>query len=116
MSVDSCFEVSERDRAMYIDTKIVAKLPKDIRALAKDRATVIVDGYIGRDADALSILAYATERGRFGEFAQKLEKHLRENMGFIDPGVRRLAEIAVVRLSELFFLQCYEELGINPRR
>jgi len=116
MSVDSCFEVSERNRAMYIDAKIVAKLPEDIRTSAKERAAAIVNGYIGRDADALSILAYAAERGRFDEFAQKLEKHLHTNMGFIDPGVRRLAEIAVVGLSERFLLQCYKELGINPRR
>ena len=116
MNVDSCFEIAEDKRATYIDNKIVAELPEGVKASAKALATSIVESYVGRDADALCILAYAAQRGRFDEFAQKLKKQCEENLGFVDPEIRRLADIPGARQAELFFLQCYEELGIKPRR
>lgn len=115
MGADSCFEVAEAQRTSFID-KIVAKLPEGVRASAKERAASIVDSYIGRDADALSILSYAAERGRFDEFAGKLEKQCRENLGFVDPGIRRGVVIPATLQAEAFFLQCYYELGIKSRR
>ena len=113
--IDSCFEISEQDRTRFIDRRIVARLPENVREQAKERATSITNNYIGRDSNALSILAYAAERGRFEEFAGKLEKHCREYLCFVDPGVRRLAIPDVIRTKN-FFIQCYQELGIKPRK
>ena len=115
MSGDLYFELSEDYRTRFIDSRIVEKLPRDSRQSAKERATSIVDIYVGRDSDALSILSYAAERGRFDEFAGKLEQQLRENLGFVDPEIRRFAEIPDVGKAQVFFLQCYEELGIQSR-
>src|SRR3989344_4771089 len=115
MSVDSCFEIPEDERIDYIDRKIVAKLPGDVKASAKERATLIVNNYIGLDANALSVLAYAAERDRFNEFAGKLEQYYHENIDFIDPEIRLLGGLPIMRRVGIFFIQCYKELGIQDR-
>lgn len=72
MSIDTCFIVPENVRSAFIDENIVGKLPENVREGAKIRATKIVTNYVGQDLNALSVLAYAAERGRFDEFAEKL--------------------------------------------
>ena len=115
MNVDSCFEILEDKIPEFIDRKIAAKLPEVDRAAAKERAISIVKMYEGRDTDAISILAYAAEHGRFHEFAEKLENYHGRDFAFIDPELRRWAELPGARKAERFFLQCYEDLGIKPR-
>ena len=70
--------------------------------------------YEGQDLNALSVLAYAAERGRFDEFLEKLEKHYEESLGYVHPEARRVAQIPGAVRAENFFIKCYESLGIKP--
>jgi len=87
------FLIEEGVRTPYIDENIVGKLPEDVRESAKERVIKIVNNYAGQDLNALSVLSYAAERGRFDEFAGKLEGHHQENLQFVHPKARRLEGI-----------------------
>jgi predicted unusual protein kinase regulating ubiquinone biosynthesis (AarF/ABC1/UbiB family) len=115
MSIDTCFMVPEEARTAFIDKNIVGRLPEDIRESAKSRATKIVTDYVGQDLNALSVLAYAAERGRFGEFAGKLEEHYQESLQYVHPEARRIAQIPGAVRAERFFLDCYKSMGIEPQ-
>ena len=114
MSIDTLFIVPEEVRTTFIDEKIVGKLPKEVRESAKTRATQIVNNYVGQDINALSVLSYAAERGKFDEFAEKLEKHYQENLLFVHPEARRIAKVPGSVRAERFFLECYISMGIEP--
>ena len=114
MGVEECFEVKKEARTVFIDNNIVARLPKNIREAAKQRATEIVDAYVGQDVNALSVLAYAAERGKFDEFAAKLEAHYSESLKYVHPEARKIAQIPGAVRAERFFLECYQALGIKP--
>ncbi len=74
----------------------------------KSRATSIVTDYVGLDADALSVLAYAAWQGRFDEFAKKIEKHYQESLSYVHPEARSIAQIPGAVRAERFFLSCYK--------
>ena len=112
---DKYFEISKANRTDFIDRRIVAALPETDRTAAKERTTTIVDSYVGRDSDALSILKYAAEQGKFDEFAGKLEDICRDHLSFVDPEIRRWLEISGTRRSHELILNCYKELGIKSR-
>lgn len=116
MSLTECFEIDPVAREQFIEKNVVARLPETERAEAKRRATTIVSNFIGADMDALSILGYATERGRFGEFADKLEKHYDWNLKYVHPEARRIAAIPGAIRATQFFLKCYEEMSIQPKQ
>ena len=103
----------------YVGSNIVGELPEEERDSANKRTTKILESYLGLDADILSILSYSAKRGRFDEFAGKLEEHYNgnPNLAFLDPGIRRLSGVgsAVYKVEE-FFIKCYQELGIRPRK
>ena len=108
------FQVQAGARVSFIENSIVAKLPENERDNAKAGATTIVNCYAGIDVDALSVLAYAAERGKFEEFAEKLEKHYEENLSFVHPDARRLAVVPGAVRAERFFIDCYRKMGIQP--
>ncbi len=116
MSLEASFLVSEKKRTTFIDNKIIGKLPKDSRENAKKRAAKIVTDYVGQDINALSVLAYAAEQGKFEEFAQKLEQHYQDNLQDVHPEARNNARIPGAVRTEKFFSDCYKSLGIEPQQ
>lgn len=116
MSIDTYFMISEEERIAFIDKNIVEKLPEDVREGVKIRATKIVTDYIGQDVNALSVLAYAAERGRFDEFARKLEGHYQENLQYVHPEARRIGQVPGAVRAEIFFLDCYKSMEIEPQQ
>jgi hypothetical protein len=110
------FAIPERSRTTFIDNRIVEKLPPASRTGARERATRIAESYEGQDAHALSVLAYAAERGKFDEFAGKLERHFDESLGYVHPEVRRDPRVPSVVQTAAFFRACYTSLGIQLQR
>ena len=116
MNLDTCFIVEEEARTAFVDDNIVGKLPAAIRKSAKERSTKIVNDYVGQDLNALSVLAYAAERGRFDEFAEKLERHYQKNLNYVHPEARKIASHPGAVRAEEFFLDCYKAMGIKPQQ
>jgi hypothetical protein len=116
MSLDTCFEIEEKNRITIIDKNIVSKLPEEEKEDAKTRAIDIINNYVGRDVDAISVLMYAAEKGRFKEYAEKLEKHYQESLQFVHPEARRVGQMPGSVRAEMFFLDCYKEMGIKPKQ
>jgi len=116
MSIDSCFEVPESVRTSFIRENVGGYITEEQLETSIKRAEAIVNAYAGRDMDALSVLAYAAERGRFDEFAQKLDEHYQESLQFVHPEARRLAQIPGAIRAEQFFLECYQDLGIQQQK
>ncbi|MBI1968812.1 hypothetical protein HYS49_02780 [Candidatus Woesearchaeota archaeon] len=116
MSIDTTVEVSERVRDGFLEENIAGKLPVEQRTSAIERARSIIEGYKNREIDALSILAYAAEQGRFDEFAKRLEEHYKNNLQYVHPEARKTAQVPGTLRAEIFFLECYGTLGIKPRQ
>lgn len=115
MSVDTFFQIALNHRIDFIDNKILAHFPENDRPAARERAIDVVNRYEGRDADALSILKYAAERGRFEEFAGKMEAYCAKELGFVHPEARRVAGVPGAHKAEEFLISCYKDLGIESR-
>ena len=116
MTIEQCFELKKEARISFIDKSIVRKLPKEERDSAKTRATEIASNYVGVDVAALSILAYAAEQSRFGEFAEKLEEHYGKSLIYVHPEKRKFSETLGIVRANNFFVQCYSDLGVKPQR
>lgn len=113
MGVESCFQIVESNRIEFIEKNIVGNLPENSRDTTRQRATKITNDFEGVDIDALSILAYAAKRGKFDEYAGKLEEHFEENLQYIHPKARRLAKVPGAIRTNNFFVGCYKEMGIE---
>ncbi|MBU2441598.1 MAG: hypothetical protein KKA43_04660, partial [Nanoarchaeota archaeon] len=72
--------VEKDKREEFIDKLIMPALPDYKKAFARPRVSDIVDKFIGRDMDTLSVLQYAAENKRFDEFMDKLEEHYYNNI------------------------------------
>ena len=115
MNLETISLVPERVRTVFIEGSITGKLPEDLRERAKERATEIVNYYVGQEVNALSVLAYAAEQGRFDEFAERLERHYQESLQYVHPSARRIAGVPGVLRAEEFFLGCYQSMGVSPQ-
>ena len=115
MSLDECFEIGSVAREGWIK-EFVAKLPDGERAEGMRRASTIATNYVCTYMDALSIMSYAAEIGRFNEFAGKLEQHYKESLQYVHPQARRVVIIPGAVRATQFFLNCYNEMGIQPRQ
>jgi len=104
------FEISEKDREDFIAKHIVGKFS----GASTERVRQIAINYEGRDMDALNVLAYAVEKGKFEEYAGRLEKYFREDLQFIYHEGRRLVKVPGAMRAEKFFMDCFEELGVKP--
>ena len=106
---------SGEKRSKETTCRIVATEFKSLeKNIIKKRAIKIVESFVGRDVDAISVLGYAAERGKFKEYAEKLEQHYEENMKYVHPEARRISQIPGAVRAERFFLNCYHEMGIKP--
>ena len=114
MSLEVSFEVPEEMRIKFIDENILGKLPEETRDNTKSRVLRIIENYQGLDSAALSIMAYASERGRFDEFMERLETHYNENLQYLHPEARRLAIMPATRRAQIVFRECCEEMGVRP--
>lgn len=82
----------------------VSKFPEEFR----DRVRRIGEQYAGRQLDATSILLYAEERGKFEEYAKKLESKPKD-FEFIHP------DLMMARTDvSAFFMRAYADLGVAP--
>ena len=108
--------VRKEKRDEYIDTRIISALLDYKKSFARPRVIDIVDKCIGGDMDALSLLRYAAEKGRFDEFMDKLEKQYHENLCYVSPEARMVRGHPGADRAEIFFIDCYKQLGIKPRK
>lgn len=115
MGIEDCFEIEREAREKFIEKTILRTFPEEERVLKGARIRRIVGDYVGCDRDALTILAYAAERGSFEIYAEKLEQEYRGNLSFIHPEARRVKTIPGAQRTVQFFLACYEEMGIHSR-
>ncbi|MBW3001046.1 hypothetical protein KY341_04175 [Candidatus Woesearchaeota archaeon] len=116
MAVEEFFQTGPKTRAEFIEEKIIAILPEDEREFARPKVIDIINKYVGQDVNALSVLRYAAERGRFDEFMDKLEKHYAESLIYVHPEARRVDGYPGAVRAELFFLECYKEMDIKPQK
>ena len=82
----------------------VSKFPEELQ----DRSRRIGEQYSGRQLDAMSILLYAKERGKFDDYAGRLESKPKD-FEFIHPGLM-MARTDVTA----FFMRLYADLGVAP--
>lgn len=83
---------------------VVSKFPEELQ----DRARRIVEQYSGRQLDAMSILLYAKENGKFDDYAGRLESKLKD-FGCIHP------DLMMARTDvSAFFMRLYADLGVAP--
>lgn len=115
MALEDLFEIPKETRTAFIKEDIVAKLPVNTQEDAEKRTTAIVNNYVALDLDALSVLAYAAQQGKFQEFAEKLEKHYNDNVTYLHPDSRRIPLVPGAVRAKNFFLKCYNELGVKPK-
>jgi len=74
----------------------------------RDRAKRIGEQYAGRQLDAMSILLYAKEQGKFDEYADRLDPKPKD-FEFIHP------DLMMARTDvSAFFMRLYADLGIAP--
>jgi len=114
MTIDNFFEVIETDREVCVRYRIGVNIPEASREAAMQRANSIVVNYVGRDKAALHVLAEAAEKGKFEEYAKKLEAYHIDNLQGVDPRDRRLASTPNAIKTEKFFQDCYQSLKISP--
>jgi len=112
MPTERYFQYPEEKRLPYIERSILTKFPEEKRKAVTGRVVQIVENYEGHDINALSVLTYAAEKGRFDEFALKLENFYQQDLQFKDPAQR---EIIRDYKAEEFFQACYRDLLFEPR-
>ena len=82
----------------------VSKFPET----RQERVRRIGEQYAGRQLDAISILLYAEERGKFDDYAKRLESKPKD-FEFIHP------ELMMARTDvTAFFMRLYADLGVAP--
>ena len=82
----------------------VSKFPET----RQERVRRIGEQYAGRQLDAISILLYAEERGKFDDYARRLESKPKD-FEFIHP------ELMMARTDvTAFFMRLYADLGVAP--
>lgn len=84
--------------------RAVREFPEELQ----DRVRKIGKQYFGRQLDTISILLYAKERGKFDDYAKRLESKPKD-FEFIHPDLM-MARTDVTA----FFLRLYADLGIAP--
>jgi transposase len=113
--LEDCFQIDKEARTSFIEKSILGKLSSAERVALENRIKGIVTNYVGQDLNALSVLAYAAERGRITEFIEKLEKHYEDSLRYVHPEARKLAAVPGAVRAEKFFVDCYKGLGIKPQ-
>ncbi|MCL4379793.1 hypothetical protein M1589_04605 [Candidatus Marsarchaeota archaeon] len=93
---------------------IAKHMPKGDADAAKERAKAIIMAYSGQDMNAASVLIYAAERGRFEEYAGKLEENFRKDLGFVAPEARGNPMMPGAVRTNKFLIMCFKEMGIKP--
>ena len=82
----------------------VSKFPET----RQEKVRRIGEQYAGRQLDAISILLYAEERGKFDDYARRLESKPKD-FEFIHPDLM-MARTDVTA----FFMRLYADLGVAP--
>ena len=105
------FEIEDKNRIKLVDESILNNTQdEELRQEIID----IINNYEGRDADALSILMYASERNRLREFMDKLTSHYKDSLQFVHPDARRVNFMPGALRAEVFIIKCFKEMDIKP--
>lgn len=113
MDREKGFQHSKEEREGLIEI-IVSKLPEDEREAGKQRAEKIIDAWCGADGEAANILMWAAEKGRFEEYAEKMDGHYEESLQYCHPEARRYGHVPAAHRVAQFAIKCYEEMGVEP--
>ena len=100
----------------FIEDDIVSHFSDEEKDVVRQRASKIVDDYVGLDSDAILVLASASKVGRFDEYATRLEQHFYEDLCYSPPPARRHPGWpGAVRAWDMLN-EIYMELGVerNP--
>lgn len=106
--------VPEQKRVRFIESNILAHIGGDIDG-KRTEITDLVNRYEGQDFNALSVMAYAAERGQLDDYMAKLQGHYDDSLFRVHPGARKVNGVPGAMKTEAFFVGCYKELGIQPR-
>lgn len=116
MSGGEFFKALRERRQQAVTDLVLPRISENYRAGLEPRVRRIVDGFEGREADAISVLMYAAERGRTDEFLKKLEGHYEDSLQYVHPEARRDPRIPGALRAEAFIFGCYQEMGVQPQR
>ncbi len=123
------FQVPLGVRSQVIEQRIMGYLPADYddgrlenagsgetKTALRLHVDSVIDMYAGQDANVLTILSYASQKGRLTEFLTLLEgQYSRGTIGYLLPELRSYAEANNMKKSQEFFMQCYADLGVDAR-
>ena len=114
MASDGHFQITAEGRKEIIED-IANLLSPEIRISAERKITELVNDWEGWDGDAMAILQYSAERGRFQEFFDRLVEQHKNGLSYLPKSYRR-AEVPEVARTYSFVMGCYKELGIKPQK
>ncbi|GEM_PF-1775499 len=121
------YQVPLEVRSTIIEKKIMGCLPTDYddgltgqgkeyesRADLRPHIEKVIDMYAGQDANVLTILSYASQKGRLTEFLTLLEgQYTKGTTGYLLPELRMYAQASNIKKSQEFFMQCYADLDVE---
>lgn len=109
------YELPEEKREEFIEENIVSEFDEEKKDEIEEKVEDLVAKYQGFDVDALSILAYASERDQFDEYYERLGKLYAKDVQYIHPEQRKLRVGKSVLRVQISMKDMYEDLGIEPR-
>jgi len=107
------WKVSEKTRKEFVEKNILKHLTSPERVKVEPKLNEVVEKYKDLDeieVNALSVMAYAAERGKLSEFLTRLDGQFKDDLNFQHPDLRKQLGIK----KQLFFKACYDDLGIKP--
>ena len=110
-SLDS--EISKETALIFISDGIMRQfrhLFPEERDRVRATSLEIVSKYSGNEVRAILTLVYAVERGRFYEFAGRMEIYYKEKLDSINPELRD--SVGIPEAQE-FFDSCCRDLGVK---
>jgi len=114
------WKVTEGVRKEFVEKNIVKHLTSPERVKVEPKLNEVIVKYKDLDeveVNALSLMAYAAEKGRLSEFLARLDNQFENNLKFRHPELRGQFGITNsfgVDEVHLFFEVCYGSLGIKP--
>ncbi len=106
-------EIGNSGLALALD-EISKHMPKEKIDEARKRAKAIIIEYSGQDMYAASVLVYAAERGKFDEYARRMEKNFEDDFSYVSPEARGKPGIPGADRTNKFMIGLFKEMGIKP--
>ena len=97
----------------FIEDDIVSHFSDEEKDVVRQRASKIVDDYVGLDSDAILVLASDSKVGRFDEYATRLELHFDEDLCYSPAPARRHPGWPGAVRAWNMLKEIYHELGVD---